>query len=144
MARAMIDSANDCLADQARAALRRWAARRATVTYRVLAGALNLQPPNTIHRLAAALEYTMREDADARQPFIAALVVSRIRDGLPAPGFFDCARRLGRFAGDPTGPDIRAFHVAELEAAMRAWGAHERGNAGHLSDPSPSAPSGTA
>jgi hypothetical protein len=45
----------------------------------------------------------MEEDAAADRPFIAALVISRVRGGLPAPGFFNCARRLGRFAGDPEG-----------------------------------------
>ena len=41
----------------------------------------------------------MEEDAVANRPFIAALAISKVRSGLPAPGFFDCARRLGRFAG---------------------------------------------
>jgi hypothetical protein len=41
---------------------------------------------------------------------------------LPGPGFFDCARRLGRFAGDPDGPDARTFHATELSAVFACWG----------------------
>jgi hypothetical protein len=37
------------------------------------------------------------------------------------PGFFDCARRLGRFAGDPDGQDARTFHAAELNAVFAFW-----------------------
>ncbi len=61
----------------------------------------------------------MEEDVAADRPFIAALAISKARGGLPAPGFFDCARRLGRFAGDQ---DERTFHVAELNAVFARWG----------------------
>jgi hypothetical protein len=63
----------------------------------------------------------MAEDAAAGRPFIAAMVISKWRGGLPAPGFFDCAARLGRFAGDATGPDARAFHAIELNAVLALW-----------------------
>jgi len=63
----------------------------------------------------------MAEDAAADRPFIAAMVISKARRGLPAPGFFDCAARLGRFAGDATGPDARVFHAVELNAAVALW-----------------------
>jgi hypothetical protein len=56
--------------------------------------------------------------AAADRPFIAALAISKARGGLPAPGFFDCARRLGRFAGDPDGQDAWSFHAAELNAVF--------------------------
>jgi hypothetical protein len=46
------------------------------------------------------------------------MVISKWRDGLQAPGFFDCAARLGRFVGDATGPDVRVFHAAEFNAAL--------------------------
>ena len=54
--------------------------------------------------------------------FIAELAISKARGGLPTPGFFDCARRLGRFAGDPNGQDAWSFHAAELNAAFARWG----------------------
>jgi hypothetical protein len=52
-----------------------------------------------------------------------ALAISTARGGLPAPGFLDCARRLGRFAGDEAGPDARAFHEREFDAAVAFWAA---------------------
>jgi uncharacterized Zn-finger protein len=64
-----------------------------------------------IHRVTEAMERLMEEDAAADRPFIAALVISKARAGLPGPGFFDCARRLGRFAGNPNGQDARTFHA---------------------------------
>lgn len=63
----------------------------------------------------------MAEDAAAGCPFIAAMVISKARGGLPAPGFFDCAARLGRFAGNATGPDAWVFHAVELNAAVAFW-----------------------
>ena len=59
----------------------------------------------------------MEEDAAAGHPFIAAMVVSRARDGLPALGFFETAARLGRFEGDPWGDEAAAYHAAELALA---------------------------
>jgi hypothetical protein len=53
------------------------------------------------------------------RPFMAALAISKTRGGLPAPGFFDCAGRLGRFAD---GQDARTFHAAELNAVFARWG----------------------
>jgi hypothetical protein len=44
-------------------------------------------PPHSIHQVTEALERLMEEDAAADRPFIAALVISKTRDGLPAPGF---------------------------------------------------------
>jgi hypothetical protein len=69
-----------------------------------------------------ALERLMEEDAGADRPFIAALAISKAHGGLPAPGFFDCAQRLGRFAGDPDGQDAWSFHAAELNAVFARWG----------------------
>jgi hypothetical protein len=86
--------------------------------YQDLAKALQILPPRSIHRVTEALERLMEEDAAAGRPFIAALVISKARARLPALGFFDCARRLGRFAGDPDGQDAWSFHVAELNAVF--------------------------
>lgn len=91
------------------------------ITYQALAKALDLSPPNTIHQLTVALECLMEEDAAAAHPLIAALVVSRARGGLPALGYFDCARRVGRFDGDLSGPEASAFHAAEFSAAVEFW-----------------------
>jgi hypothetical protein len=98
------------------------AKRRTLITYQELAKALQISPPHSIHRVTEALERLMEQDAAADRPFIAALAISKTRGGLPGPGFFDCARRLGRFAGDPDGQDARTFHATELNAVFACWG----------------------
>ena len=72
------------------------------MTYRHLAEVLALSPPRTIQCVAQALEALMREDAACERSFIAALVVSRRGEGVPAKGFFDLAVELGRFPADPS------------------------------------------
>ena len=98
------------------------AAAGLTITYGGLAKLLELSPPNTIHQITVALERLMEEDAEAGRPFTAALVVSKARGGLPAVGFFDCARRLDRFTDDSNGVEARSFHATELNAAQNFWG----------------------
>lgn len=88
-------------------------------TYHEVARALGLKPPHTVYRVIQALEQSMREDAAAGRPLIAARVVSRVRDRLPAPGFFDLATRLGLHDGAEAGPAARAFHRAQLQALSR-------------------------
>ena len=102
-----------------RAFLESAAKRQIPITYQELAKALQILPPRSIHQVTEALERLMEEDAAADRPFIAALAISKARGGLPAPGFFDCARRLGRFAD---GQDARTFHAAELNAVFACWG----------------------
>ena len=102
-----------------RAFLESAAKRRILFTYQEVAKALDILPPHSIHQVTEALERLMEEDAAADRPFIAALTVSKTSGGLPAPGFFDCARRLGRFAD---GQDARTFHAAELNAVFARWG----------------------
>jgi len=92
--------------------------RHLPITYQEAAEGLMLLAPNTMHQVTEALEQIMAEDAAADRPFIAAMVISKWRDGLPAPGFFDCATRLGRFAGDANGPDARVFHTVEINAVL--------------------------
>lgn len=89
------------------------AARGATATYREVAEALGLQPPQTIHRTAMALEDLMTEDAAAGRPLLAAVVVSR-RGKLPAPGFFLHAGALGLHDGTESGPGAAEFHRRQL------------------------------
>ena len=91
------------------------------ITYQALAKALELSPPNTIHQLTVALEYLIEEDTTAGHPLIAALVISKARGGLPAPGFFECAKRAGRFHGDVQGEEAVAFFEAEFNHAVKFW-----------------------
>ena len=111
------------LAHRVRTHLCRIVGHATPITYQALAQALDLAPPNTIHQLTVALECLIEEDAAAARPLIAALVVSKTRGGLPALGFFDCARRVGRFGGDPSGSELPAFYAAEFDAAVEFWSA---------------------
>ena len=115
------DKPTNALARRLRVHLQALAAQRLPITYRDLVKAMLLSPPHTIHQVTEALEQLMAEDAAADCPFIAAMVISKWRDGLPAPGFFDCAARLGRFAGDATGPDARVFYAGEFNASVALW-----------------------
>jgi hypothetical protein len=90
-----------------RAFLEEAAKRRRVVTYRDIASALEVWPPNTIHQVTGTFELLMEEDAATRRPFITALAVSGRLGDLPRRGFLDCAGRLGRFDGDPDGQDAR-------------------------------------
>ena len=111
----------ETLARRLRAHLQARATQRSPITYHEAAKALRLSPPHTIHQVTQALEQLMAEDAAADRPFIAAMVIGKSRDGLPAPGFFDCATRLGRFAGDAAGPGAGVFHAAQFSAAVALW-----------------------
>jgi len=117
----------DLIAEQLRAWLQNMATAGLTITYGRLAKLLDLSPPNTIHQITGALERMMEEDVEAGRPFLAALAVSKAPGGLPAVGFFDCAKRLGRFTGDANGSDARSFYVGELNAALKFWGAGDNG-----------------
>ena len=111
----------NALARRLRAHLQALAALRVSITYRDVAKAMLLSPPHTIHQVTEALEQLMAEDAAADCPFIAAIVISKWRGGLPAPGFFDCAARLGRFVGDAAGPEARVFYAGEFNASVALW-----------------------
>jgi hypothetical protein len=91
------------------------------ITYQALAKALELSPPNTIHQLTVALECLIEEDVTVGRPLIAALVISKARSGLPAPGFFECAKRVGCFAGDQSGPEAPAFFADEFKKSVKFW-----------------------
>ena len=115
------DNLPETLAGRLRGQLQALATQRLPIIYRAAAKRLLLTPPNTIRQLTEALEQLMAEDAAADRPFIAAMVISTWRGGIPAPGFFFCAAGLGRFAGDATGSEARAFHAVELNAVLALW-----------------------
>lgn len=111
------------LATRTRAYLVKIAGQGAPVTYQFVAKALDISPPNTIHQLTIALETLIEQDAASGRPLITALVISKARGGLPAPGFFDCAHRVGQFDGDMSETNCVAFFTAEFAAAVEHWGA---------------------
>ena len=104
------DRLRQVLVDQAQTA--------SPITYKELADRLGLAPPQTIHRVTQALEILMAEDAAAGRPLLAALCVSRLKQSLPARGFFAMAEVLGIFSGDPEGPEAHAFHAQEFQRAL--------------------------
>jgi CBS domain-containing protein len=89
------------------------------ITYRRLIALLSLTERPGASPLRTPLEGLMEEDAVAGRPFVAALAVSALGGGLPAPWFFQKAARLGRFAaaaGDAV--EAFAFHAKELQRAV--------------------------
>ena len=108
---AAADRAQD-LADRVRVHLEGLSADDAPVTYGALARTLGLWAPGSVGRVTRALEATMREDAAAGRPFIAARVISRAQEGLPGKGFFDLARALSR--GPQDGENESDFHLREI------------------------------
>ncbi len=82
-------------------------ARSAPATYAQVQRDLGAERLNDVTQ---ALEMLMEQDAAAGRPFLAAMVISRTQP-LPARGFYDMARALGREVVDET-----AFHAAELAA----------------------------
>lgn len=90
------------------------------MTYQQVASALSLTPPRTIAQVTQSLEQLMREDAAQEKPFIAALVVSRRGEGLPAEGFFELAVALGRFPAD------RVLHASAYHAEFQRAASERR------------------
>lgn len=97
------------------------------ISYGALARALGLWMPGSVGKVAKALETTMREDADAGRPFIAARAASRGRAGLPGKGFFELARSLSR--GPQDGESEPEFHARELRRLREAPAMEAHANA---------------
>ena len=89
------------------------------VTYAEMADAADIPAPQRIHKLTLWLEATMRQDHASGQPLRAALVISRNRNGLPAPGFFLLCQELGIYQGAKTGADAEQFHQNMIAALMQ-------------------------
>ena len=85
-----------------------------TITYSELANAAAIPIPHRIHKLTKWLESTMRIDHAAGEPLRAALVISRNRGGLPAPGFFILCSELGLYHGAFSGQRAVEFHKAAI------------------------------
>ncbi|WP_404375419.1 hypothetical protein [Vreelandella aquamarina] len=114
----MNQPSTDTLATQVRTLLHQAPTATLPMTYQQVASALGLTPPRTIARVAQALEQLMEEDVAAGRPMIAALVVSRRGDALPASGFFEKAVALGRFPSETS--EHKARYADERDQALCA------------------------
>ena len=103
-------SADPADLERLRAVLEQARARRTTLTYLQVADALDMPPPHRIHKTVRLIERLLKADVDAGRVPLAALAVGKARGGLPAPGFFDRAARLGIH----TGNDPEDFHAQLL------------------------------
>lgn len=100
------------LSNRVRAHLEGLTENEIPITYGALARELGLWTPGSVAKVTRALETTMREDAAADRPFIAARAVNRGRDKCPGKGYFDLARALSR--GPRTGESESDSHALEL------------------------------
>lgn len=102
------------LVTRVRAHLEQLPQAEAHITYGAMARALGYWAPGSVARITRALEETMREDAAAGRPFIAARAVSKGAEKISAQGFFDLARALG--AGPEVGETEQGFHARQIKA----------------------------
>ncbi|MEQ8333687.1 hypothetical protein [Nisaea sp.] len=96
------------------AALEERARAERTITYAELAEAAGMAGPHRIHRLTEALEDLVTCDHRNGAPLRAAVAISKARDGLPGPGFFQHCAGLGLYFGPDHGPQAETFHRLEL------------------------------
>ena len=85
-----------------------------TVTYRQIAEQADIPSPGRIQTVTSTLEDYIRSDHAAGQPLRAAVAISKARDGLPAPGFFQLCSEIGLYFGPDHGPQAVLFHAMEL------------------------------
>ncbi len=90
------------------------------ISYGALARDLDVKGPGAIAKVTSALEALMQVDMAAGQPFIAALCEGKLSGGLPAPGFFQIAAKLGRYRGPATGAEAAAFVMEQRRLLGRA------------------------
>lgn len=99
MSKRLTPAETERLLDRLAVVLDRARREKRLITYLEVADALDVPGPHRIHKTTSLLETLLKRDAEAGRPLRAALAVSRARSGRPAPGFFDCARRLGLSVG---------------------------------------------
>ena len=110
------------LKDRLRQALIDQAKIGSPTTYRELAIRLALEPPNTIRRVAEALEVLLEEDVAADRPILSAMCVARRCAAFRSPAFSLPLRALGVFwAIPPARRRLRSTH-ASCSACFRSTG----------------------
>ena len=91
---------------------------RSILTYTQVAQLLEFQPPCTIHQTTEYIEAMMRIHANTGVPQLSSLIISKMRGGLPAPGFFLILQQLGLYEGSVDGADARQFHAQEIQRCL--------------------------
>ena len=113
-----VDQASwDAAKDQAKSHLAERARLRGQMTYSDLVNkitAANFEPYSKA--LAELLGEISREEAEAGRGMMTAIVVKKVGDMEPGPGFFELAKSLGRDVSDP----MRCW-VEEFKKVHAAW-----------------------
>ncbi|AHC73533.1 hypothetical protein P856_306 [Candidatus Endolissoclinum faulkneri L5] len=88
---------------------------KSIITYADLARSAKVAGPCFIHKTCTALELIMEQDVARNRPLLAAIVISKTRNKLPAPGFFRQLTKLGVYCGPEQGKEAAIFHACELK-----------------------------
>jgi len=103
-------------------ALEEQARAERTITYAELAEAAGIAGSYRIHRLTEALEDLATRDHRSGAPLRAAAAISKARNGLPGPGFFQHCTKLSLYFGPDHGPQAETFHRLELNRLFVRFG----------------------
>lgn len=99
------------------------AARGQVIYYTELAPLVGLQKTGNL--MGAEIGHLLGEISEdehrAGRPLLSSIVVNST--GKPGPGYYRCARDVGRLRGTDTAEE-RAFWKSEKEAVCEYWGAH--------------------
>jgi len=85
------------------------------LSYREFAAALGISKAPVIAACTKILETIMRQDADAQQPMLAALVVQQGLPRIPRQGFFQQLSQLNLYHGQSSGTSAEQWHLKEIE-----------------------------
>ena len=78
---------------------------------------LDMHDPGDRVIIAQLLDNINVEEVTVHQRPMLSAVVVRKEDGIPGPGFFKCAKKLGRYM---VGPELE-FYCKELQRVYDAW-----------------------
>ncbi len=81
------------------------------ITYGKLAQKANIPPPNSINKLTNWLEGLILEEVKQNNPITPALVISKVGNSIPAPGFFIFCKKIGIYNGKSTGKEASEWHI---------------------------------
>lgn len=97
------------------------ARQKSTIDYKGLAEVLGCRPPGQIQAVTSLLEALQEDDANLNRPQLAAIVISKAKDPIPRPGFFQQLRALGVYDGPDSGSAAAMWHQNELERVFEFY-----------------------